>query len=203
MAANYQTTQWGITAPQFRHPSTPRSNLTINSKEDDKTILINSRDYSQSSGTSIGFQSRPNQAVAGASVHGCEIQPRFADGISGVDLVGANISAVLKGTTGNLSGAVHVLELETDFNDSSTRQITGNVDIIRIVGSFPSGMTFGKKSAIRIAAPNEGTFDALIAVEAGTGATATSGGSQDTAKWLTVLWTDGTTIMKIPLYAAS
>lgn len=165
MAANFPTVAWGITAPQYRHPSRARENLTINSKEDDKPVLINSRDYAQASGTSIGFQSKPNQAVSGASVHGCEIQPRFADGIGGGSLVGANISAILKGTTGNLTGEVHALEVETDFNagGNPTRTITGDVSLIRISGDFPGTMTFsGKKNVITIAPQNSGAFDYFL-----------------------------------------
>lgn len=167
MAANFPPNQWGITTPQLRHPSTPRANLTINSKEDDKPVLINSRDYAQASGTSIGFQSKPNQAVTGTTeVHGCEIQPRFADGVGGSSLIGANISAILKGTTGNLSGNVNVLQVETDFGATATRTIGGDVDMIRIFSDFPTTMTYtGKKNVIKVAANNIGPFDYFLNFE--------------------------------------
>lgn len=168
MAANFPPNTWGITAPQFRHPSSPRSNLDINAKEDDKPVRIQSRDFAQASGTSIGFQCKPNQAVAGAAVHGAEIQPRFASGIGGTDLVGVNISAVLKGTTGDLTGGVHVLEVECDFNGGAgpTRTLTGDLAMIRIFADLSATMTYsGKKSVLQIAANNTGSFDYFMSID--------------------------------------
>lgn len=175
MAANYPVQEYGITGfvHMRRHKiglggngtNVGKDNLDINSVPDNKPVRINSRDYAQTSGSSIGFQCKPNQAVAGASVSGCEIQPRFASGIGGVNLIGANISAILKGVTGNLTGEVHVLELETDFdqNQNPTRTITGDVCLLRLSGGFPNTMTFsGKKSAIQMAPAQSGPYDAFI-----------------------------------------
>lgn len=141
----------------------------INSVKDNIAVKINSRDFNQTSGSSIGVQIKPNQATAGASVRGLEVQPRFASAIGGADLVGANISGILKGVTGNLSGAVHVLEVETDFSAGSnpTRTIAGDVSMLRISGDFPLGMTFsGTKNIIELPAVNTGQFDYFLKADA-------------------------------------
>lgn len=134
-------------------------------------LTLNSKDFNYTSGSAIGFQCKPNKVAAGGDIHGCEIQPRFADGIGGGSLVGANVSAILKGTTGDLTGEVHALEVEVDFNSVSaapTRTITGDVSLLRFGGSnFNASMTFsGKKSMIQCAPANVGAWDAFIKFDA-------------------------------------
>ncbi len=203
----YTSDQWGIRAPAIRY-ARRTDNTTVNSVADNKPVLINSRDYVQQSGTSIGFQCKPNQATGNTavSVHGCEIQPRFADGQAGKDLVGTNISAILKGTTGDLSGEVHVLEVETDFNGgaSPTRTITGDCSMLRINADWPSAMTFsGKKIAIKFPALNDGKYDLLFDFD-----TSQVGGFMNATASLgsqigQILIRVGSTTRCIPYYATS
>lgn len=217
MAANYPVQEYGITGfvHMRRHKigrggngtNVGKDNLDINSVPDDKPVRINSRDYAQTSGTSIGFQCKPNQAVTGAAVHGFEVQPRFADGIGGTDLVGGNISAILKGTTGNLSGAVHVLEIETDFNGaaSPTRTITGEISMIRFSPDFPASMTLsaGIRSVFAFAPFSFQDFTHLFRFTTANTTLVQNAALGSVSKMIPVLSTDGTTTLYIPLYPHS
>ena len=207
MSANYQSVQWGITAPQFRHPSTPRSNLTINSKEDDKPVTINSRDYAKDANNNIGMQCKPNQADGStSSITGAEFSPRFADGIAGAQIRAIAASPFLKGTTGNLSSNVTAIEAELDLGAGSTRTITGGVYVLRVIPTLSTGMTVtGKKSIIRLDDPNQGGWDFLLDISSGNvGAgqlanTTASVGSQIGQLLIRV----GSTTRCIPYYATS
>lgn len=148
----------------FKKIGNANGNVNLNS-QGTGAFRLNTRDYSSATSNALGISSKPNQTVAGVSIQGLEVQPRFASGIGGVNLIGANISAITKGTTGNLSGEVHVLELETDFDQSlnPTRTITGDVTLLRFSGGFPNSMTFsGKKTAMQVAPAQNGPYDGFI-----------------------------------------
>lgn len=189
--------------------------LNFVTQSDNKSIKLNTRDY-LIGGT--GVSTKPNQTVAGYSIKGLEVQPRFASTIGGVNLVGANISGVLKGITGNLSGEVHVLELETDFdqNQNPTRTITGDVTLLRFSGGFPNSMTFsGKKTCIQLAPQQSGAYDGFIkfdatntdiVLDAGTGdnsAATANGYATNPAGMKVVKVLIADTAYYIPLFAAN
>jgi hypothetical protein len=180
----------------------------LNSDRDDKVVSINSRDYNQTSGSGVALQVKPNQATDGtSSIRGLEVQPRFASAIGGGDLVGANISAILKGTTGNLTGNVHVLELETDFNGGSspTRHIGGDVTMIRFSGDFPSGMTWtaGVRSVFSFAEVSFLDFTHLFKFASTNTTLVQNAAIGSVSKMIPVLSTDGSTTLYIPLYPHS
>lgn len=133
-----------------------------------KPFLINSRDYNLTTGDAVAFQVKPNLATTKTSGNliGGQVSPRLASGVGGQGLVGFHVDATLKGTTGNLSGEVHVLEVETDFSGGSnpTRTITGDLSMIRVFADLASGtMTYsGKKHVMQIAANNTGAFDYFL-----------------------------------------
>jgi hypothetical protein len=208
MADTYPSPLWGVTAPQFRHPSEPRSNLTINSKEDDKPVLINSRDYVSTTGTAESMQCKPNLIVGGAaaSLAGAEFSPRVADGIAAFEVRGLTASPFLKGTTGNIGSNVVGIEVELDLGAGMTRTITGGVHALRVIPTFSVGGTYtGGKSVIKLDDPNQGGWDHLINIGAGnvgagqlSNATASLG-----AQIGQILVKVGTTVRCIPYYATS
>ncbi len=118
--------------------------IKLNSIADGKTVRINSRNYTQTSGDSIAGQSKPNQTVAGtASVYGWQFSPRFADAIGGNSLVGVQSNPILKGSTGNLTGDYRCFEakLETE-GGAATRTITGVSSCFRAEQQLSSGGTY-------------------------------------------------------------
>ena len=129
-----------------------RSNhFDVGTHQDDKTVRINSRNYT-GSGNYIGFQCKPAQAANGADIKGAEISPRVNSGftLSG-SLIGAHVDAYLKGTAaGTITGDVRGLNIELVTDDGGTRNIGGNVSAIRIRAAFSAGTVTGKKAPIRI-----------------------------------------------------
>lgn len=169
MAKVFPSTSWGITAPQYRHPSRARENLDINSKEDDRPVRINSRDYGATNGNNIGMQCKPNQAEGtGNSITGAEFSPRFADGVGGGQIRAIAASPFLKGTTGDLTSNVVAIEAELDLGAGSTRTITGGVHVLRVIPTLPAGITYtGGKSVIKLDDPNQGGWDHLMNIGSG------------------------------------
>ena len=144
------------------------NNLDLQTVSDSKPVRINSRDYTQTSGSSIGFQVKPNQTTVNANyVMGGEISPRIATGIAGAGIIGLHVDAYLKGTTaGTISGDVRSLNVEVIADDAGTRTISGNVSAIRIRSAFSATTITGKFVPIRIEYPetqtNSKTYDAVF-----------------------------------------
>ena len=149
------------------------SNLKLSTLVDTKPVLINSRDYTQTSGDSIGFQSKPSQTVTGtASVYGCQVSPRFQAAIAGGSLVGVQSAPVLKGDTGNLSGDVRGFEASIDLNNAgtNTRTITGTVSALYAYLQSGSAMTYtGGISVIHVAAEDTKKWTHLLKTATGVG----------------------------------
>ena len=125
--------------------------LALDTSVDSKQVHINSRNFVQTSGDSIGFQSKPAQAATSTgTVQGGQISPRVNDTFGLGTIIGLHVDSYLKGTTGNLSGDVRGLNLELVTDDAGARNITGNVSFIRMRGAFSAGTVTGKISAIRI-----------------------------------------------------
>ena len=126
--------------------------IETETSDDSKTIRLNSRNYSQATGSSIGFQSKPAQNIASTgSVIGAEISPRANSGIAVANVIGLHCDAYLKGTAaGTISGDVRALNLELVTDDAGTRTVSGNVNAIRIRSAFSATTITGKFVPIRI-----------------------------------------------------
>lgn len=144
------------------------NNLDIQSVSDSKPVRINSRDYTQASGSSIGFQVKPAQTVTNADyVKGGEISPRINSGVAGKGLTGLHVDAYLKGTAaGTITEDVRGIELEMLADNGGTRTISGNVSALRIRSAFSATTITGKFVPIRIEFPesqtNSKTYDAVF-----------------------------------------
>jgi hypothetical protein len=118
-----------------------------------KTVRINSITNIGTANSLIGFQSKPAQGASTAQgVIGCEISPRVNDtfALTGTGtLIGANINAYLKGTTGDIGGDVRGAQIELITDDAGTRTIAGDVVGLRFRAAF-SGTITGNMVAIRI-----------------------------------------------------
>lgn len=143
-------------------------NLDLESISDTKPVRINSRDYVQATGSSIGFQVKPSQAVTSTgSVIGGEISPRVASGVALGNVTGLHVDTYLKGTAvGTISGNVRGLELEMTTDDAGTRTVGGYVAALRIRSAFSATAITGNFVPIRIEFPesqtNSQTYDAAL-----------------------------------------
>ena len=144
------------------------NNLDLQTVSDSKPVRINSRNYSQTSGSSIGFQVKPAQTVANTDmIMGGEISPRINSGIGGKGIIGLHADTWLRGTVaGTLTGDVRTLNIEAYTDDAGTRTINGNVSIIRIRSAFSATTISGKFVPIRVekaeTQTNSKNFDALF-----------------------------------------
>jgi hypothetical protein len=166
------------------------SHTHIDTGNDEKNVRINSRDFTQTSGSGCAAQIKPNQSVDGtASVTGLEVSPRFADGIGGNDLRGILADPNLKGTTGDLTGQVVAVECNIDMGDAgSTRTIAGDLSALSSFLDLPSGITVsGKATLLRVRGVNAAAWDAFLNLDdANTGLTQSSAASGGTSKYLKV-----------------
>ena len=146
-------------------------NLDLNTTSDNKPTRINSRNFTQTSGNSIGFQSKPAQTVGSSgNVIGFEVSPRVNDTIAltgSGSVIGAHIDAYLKGTgAGTIAGDVRGLQIEMVTDDAGTRTISGNVSMLRFRAAFSATTITGKFVPIRIekteTQTNSKAFDAVL-----------------------------------------
>ena len=124
------------TAGSFGHSS-------INSPSDSTTIRLNSRDYTQTSGDSIGFQSKPRATGTGTStVYGAQVSPRFGSAIAGGSLVGVEASPILQGTSGDLSGDWRAFDAILE-DGGAGRTVSGTATALRVRSNLGSTVTGG------------------------------------------------------------
>ena len=185
-------------------PGTSTPNLDINSVPDNKPVRINSRDFAQTSGSSIGFQCKPNQtATTTGDVIGAEFSPRVTDAGSG-GLIGLKADVVIKAATAARTvSAVRGIEINTPSfpTSGSAYTITNDCCAIRVFPDFGSGHTFtGKKSVIKLATPNNGAWDYLLDVDTN-GIGLGSAGTYSTADGYFTVRT-GATDRRIPFFDA-
>lgn len=115
--------------------------LVLNTTSDDRQVRINSRNFTQATGDSIAFQSKPNQTVATTgSVYGGQVSPRCADTIACANLIGLEISPILKGTSGAVSGDWRAADLILE-DEGAGRTITGDAEFIRARPNLASTVT--------------------------------------------------------------
>lgn len=158
-------------------------------EDDTKNVRLNSRDYTQASGSASGVQIKPNQSVTGtASICGLEASPRFAAGIAGSDLVAIKADPLLKAGAGDLSGKVAAVEANLDFGISGTRTITGDVSAFESYLGIPSTYTYsGLISFLKIRDVNIKAWDAFLNLDsANTGATQAAAAGSGTPVYLKV-----------------
>jgi hypothetical protein len=140
-------------------------NNVINTVSDDRTVRINSRSYTQATGDSIGFQSKPNQTVTTTgTVRGGEISPRVAAGVGAGELTALQIYPTLKGATGAVTNVIGLdLIICEDDQESPGRTISGDVTGIKVRSNFVVNPT-GQVSVIKVfnAEKSPGNYNALI-----------------------------------------
>lgn len=157
-------------------------NLDINSLPDNRAVRINSRDYVQTSGSSIGLQIRPRQITTSTGdVIGAEISPRVAGSVGAGALIALRADPLLQAGSGGTVSAVRAIETNIDFSDSDSRTVTNDVTGWRVFPDFGTVTVSGKKSVILCATPNAGTWDYLIDFEASSGLFDATNGTYSTA----------------------
>lgn len=127
-------------------------NLALKSASDNKPVTINSRNYTQATGSSIGFQSKPAQTVTSTgSVIGGEISPRVNDDIDIANVIGLHVDTYLKGTTAKtVSGDVRGLQVELVTDDAGTNTVSGNVIGIRQRAAFSASTLTGYMTPFQV-----------------------------------------------------
>lgn len=144
------------------------SHLALKSSDDDKQVRLNSRTFTNTSGSAIGFQVKPGAgAVSTGSVIGGEISPRYNDGFAAATIIGLHVDTFLKGTTAvTSSGDVRGIQIELVTDDAGTRTISGYVTGLRMRSAFSATAITGNFTAFRIEKPeaqtNSQTYDAVF-----------------------------------------
>jgi len=150
--------------------------LSVNTVDDSKQVRINSRNFTQVTGDSIGFQVKPAQSVSTAgALEGGEISPRLNSGVAAQDVRGLHVDIYLKGTAaGTVSNDLHVMEIEAVTDDAGTRTIGGNVTMLRFRAAFSATTIAGTFVPIRIekaeTQTNSKQFDAVLELPSTNGA---------------------------------
>jgi hypothetical protein len=117
--------------------------LDIQTVSDDRTLRLNSRDFVQASGDSIGLQSKPAQAATTTgSAYGAQISPRVKATFGAGSLIGVEASPILQGTAGDLSGDVRCFDAIAE-DGGAGRTIAGVVAAIRARLNMASTVTGG------------------------------------------------------------
>ena len=108
------------------------ADLNIQTQTDSKTVKLNSRSYTQTSGDTIGFQVTPNQAATTTGeVYGGQIKPRVANTFDAATVNGLGIDSELKGSgAGALSSDLRGINMYLGATGSGT--IGGNVVAFRL-----------------------------------------------------------------------
>lgn len=155
-------------SPVVYAASDTEQTVDLRTYDDSKPVKINSRNYTQTSGNSIGFQVKPSQTVTTTGeVIGGEISPRLQNGINAAVIKGLHVNVDLKGTsTRTISGDVRGLEVELTTSNSGTSTIDGYVTGLRFRSAFSATTLTGEFSAIRFEFPeaqtNSQTYDEVF-----------------------------------------
>lgn len=180
-------------------------NITINSGVDSAQPRLNSRSFTQASGSSIGFQSKPSQTVdTTGDIIGCEISPRVQSGIDAGQLKGAHIDTDAKGTGARTVSWIKALELEFGSDPSSNMTVTNDAVAIN-VRNFLQGATVSGDVAVLRVQNHEGVaftcFAKFEGENAGVEITAASASIPANTGYLLIKV--GSTLYRIPVYANS
>lgn len=141
-------------------------NFALNTTSDNTQVRINSRSFTQASGDSIGFQSKPSQTVTtSGTVQGGQISPRVQAAIGAATLIGLHVDTDAKGSTGGNITTIRGLELEIVSDASSGRTIT-DVEAIKFRTNLDATVS-GNVVAFRIPTGEAagGQWDALAKID--------------------------------------
>ena len=140
----------------------------LKSADDTKPVTLNSRNYTQTSGSSIGFQSKPAQTVTTTgSVIGGEVSPRVNNDIDVANIIGLHIDTYLKGTaTRTVSGDVRGEQIELVTDDAGTGTYSGKVVGLRFRTAFSATGITGLFVPISVEKPeaqtNSQNYDGVL-----------------------------------------
>lgn len=182
------------------------SNLALNTQLDSKQVRINSRNFTQTSGDSIGLQVTPNQAATTTGeVFGAQFKPRVANTFNAATCNGIGIDSELKGSgAGALSSDLRGINLYLGATGSGT--IGG--DIMALRARVESNINPTGNIVLLLPVQHEGSqgWDGLIKFDAalGTHSMTTNSDKTGNAKsgTIKVRGSDGT-LYHIQLYADS
>jgi len=132
--------------------------FALETLEDDKQVRLNCRNFAQTSGDSIGFQTRPRASVSGTqTVYGGQSGPGYLDGIAGNSLVGHLFDCILKGSSGNLSGDIRALQGQITDENVGGRTIGGVSSILDAWHQLAAHTFTGGVYVINVRAPGGAT----------------------------------------------
>ncbi len=182
--------------------ASPTWSLELDSVADGNPVKINSRSYTQTSGSSIGFQTKPNQTVTTTGdVIGAEFSPRANDAGAGA-VIAIKADPVIKTATAiRTVSAVRGIEINIDLPlGGSAYTFTNAVCGIRMFPNFGSGHTFSaNRPAILLATPNTTDWTHLLEVETASVMAVVAAGTFTTADGHLVIDVAGTDY-QIPFY---
>ena len=105
--------------------SGPFQHMDLRTQVDSKVIKLNSRNYSQATGDSIGFQSKVNQdTTSTGEVYGGQVQPRVASAISVASCTSLQLDSELKGT-GATTATADLRNLNTYLGAAAAAHVIG------------------------------------------------------------------------------
>jgi hypothetical protein len=147
----------------------PGVNLDLKTVTDSKQVRINSRSYTQTSGSSIAMQCKPNQAASTTGdVTGAEFSPRIASGLGCGALIGLKLEPILKGTSG--AGTVsEVRGFQVGLTDENIggRTITNDVVAMNVRMQLAAHTVSGDVAVIKVeAAGGAQAWDILASLPA-------------------------------------
>ena len=154
--------------PQVFSASDTENQPKLKSADDTKPVTLNSRNYTQTSGSSIGFQSKPAQTVTTTgSVIGGEISPRVNNDIDVANVIGLHVDTYLKGTaTRTVSGDVRGEQIELVTDDAGTCTYSGKVVGLRFRTAFSATGITGLFVPISVEKPeaqtNSQNYDGVL-----------------------------------------
>lgn len=178
--------------------------LQLETASDDKQVRINSRNFTQATGDSIGFQATPNQTVTTTGeVFGGQIKPRAAANVNVGGVNGLGVDVELKSGTGNASADLRGFNVYIGATGTGT--ISGDVVGLRLRHEVNATVT-GDSVALDID-DNEGSKDwthfLKLGAALGTHGMTSAADKTANAKSGTIKVKAGGTLYHIQLYADS
>lgn len=144
--------EWDVEERIGRISSKLDLDLNLNTTSDGRQVELNSRNFTQTSGDSIGFRVAPAQSVTSTgTLFGGQVTPRLNDDIDLANIIGLHVDTYVRGTTAKtLSGDVRALQLELVTDDAATNTVSGDVNAIRIRAAFSATTLTGDMVPIKI-----------------------------------------------------
>ncbi len=166
---------------------------------------INKKNFTKTSGDSIGFETRPNQTVnTTGEVFGAQIKPRVAANIDALGVNGLGVDSELKSGTGDLTADLRGFNLYMGATGSGT--IGGNVVGLRARAEVNINPTGHIILLLPVAHEGSQGWDGLIKFDAALGTHSMTTNADKTANTdlgtIKVILSDGT-LAHIALFADS